>query len=81
MPITEHQGRPNDIPETVSDLLQGFALLSRLAGRNMPPEEAFTLQVLVQRLRARAERCGWEESTDLLREADDVLNRAIEPKR
>lgn len=81
MVIPEAAGRPNDLAETVSDLVQGFAVLARVLGSSMPTEHAFTLQITVHSLLARAEKLGWEESHDLLRAADDVLNLRIAPPR
>jgi hypothetical protein len=79
--ILESQQQPTDIPATVLDLLKGFAVLARVQAPTMPKEHAFTALELVQRLLERAERCDWEESADLLREADAVLNIRIAPPR
>ncbi len=79
--ILERQSRPTDIPEMVADLVKGFAVLARAQAPAMPSEHAFTALTVVQSMLERAERLEWEESVDLLREADEVLNRRIAPRR
>lgn len=81
MALLERQGRPTDIPETVADLVKGFAVLARSRAGEMSAGNAFTLLEIVQSLLARAERMEWEESVDLLREADTALNIQIAPRR
>lgn len=81
MAIVDAFDRGQLIPETVSDLVQGFAVLARTLGPTLSKEHAFTLHATVQSLLARMEAAGWEESADLLREADIVLNSRIAPPR
>ncbi len=79
--IMEHRGRATDIPEMVADLVKGFAVLARAQASAMTSEHAFTALTVVQSMLERAERLEWEESVDLLRDADDALNRKIAPPR
>ncbi|WP_177200239.1 hypothetical protein [Sphingomonas rubra] len=71
---------PNDVLETVLDLAKGFAVLSRSSASSLSGEDAFTLQALMQRLMERAERCDWDETLDIIRDAERAVGRRTSPR-
>ncbi len=65
----------NDIAETVLDLAKGFAILARAAGPNLSGTHAFDLQAILQSILARAQRCEWDDTADIVRDTERAVGR------